>query len=239
MYSPLVSAYDELFPLTNARKKFLKAFCTKESLQVLDIGCATGKDAYFFASHGAHVRAFDNNLDMIKFALNYKRDENIMYEVRSMEDMFELKGTTYDVILCLGNTVTHLSKEERRHFFKEVNELLSFDGTLIMSYLNYDYIMSEHITMLDTYTSDRYEIIREYKNVTPVHLTFQTTLIRISDGTKIIGDVSLYPLFEKEVASYIKEYKLQITEEYEDFSYRPYDVNTSLQHIVCFQRMME
>ena len=110
-YNEIAEKYDFIFPLSPAHQTFFA-----DELQghtVLDVGAATGNLTAYLNSQGYEVTAIDLSERLIAKAA----EKGITVQQRNMLTIDEL--STFDNIVCIGNTLPHLdSKASIQLFFQ-------------------------------------------------------------------------------------------------------------------------
>jgi ubiquinone/menaquinone biosynthesis C-methylase UbiE len=106
----------------------------QENSIILDIGCGTGTLAKKAALKGNIVKAIDNNLNMIKYAMdNYptEKELELLYQVGSYRDL-EVENSSQDLILSTF-MLSELKPFEQQIFLRNVWRALKLDGRLIIA----------------------------------------------------------------------------------------------------------
>jgi SAM-dependent methyltransferase len=140
----LAQAYDGLFPLSMASLRFLEALATPSGARqpsVLDAGCATGSLDLALAERGWDVLGIESEAEMVEIARS-KAERTGLATARFVQgDMLDAPKLaaprSFDLVLCLGNTLPHLSREGTQRFFSIARSLLLPEGSLILQTLNY------------------------------------------------------------------------------------------------------
>jgi glycine/sarcosine N-methyltransferase len=147
LYALLASSYDELFPIAPDAAPFLDALAGRagrraEGLRALDAGCATGAHALALAALGWTALGLDSEAAMISVAraaaLKAGLSERAAFVEASILDLRRqaAKGS-FDLILCLGNTLPHLLGGGAESFLAQARESLRPDGALVLQILNF------------------------------------------------------------------------------------------------------
>ena len=103
--------------------------------RVLDLACGTGVHTLFFAQEGAMVTGADISAEMVAFASAHRPHRAIQYIVG---DMRSLPDGTWDLIICLGNSLALLEKNTDLHaVFRSAAGHLAPEGLLVTQTLNY------------------------------------------------------------------------------------------------------
>lgn len=118
----------EYYPFT-LLKKYLKP-----GQKVLEAGCGTGRVLKGLCNEGYDIVGFDYDLGALK-SINRRRYYPVfLADIQNVP----LKSNSFDLVLCFG-VVTCLQDEASIHnSLKEISNLLSENGVLIISLLNYN-----------------------------------------------------------------------------------------------------
>lgn len=107
------------------------ALADKGTKHALDIGCGSGRDAFWMASQGLNVTAVDAAAGLLAQADAEHGHEKIAYLEDTAPALDNLKktakGQTFDVIL-LSAFLFHLDKDERKELFSYLSSLLNANG---------------------------------------------------------------------------------------------------------------
>ncbi|MCL4377076.1 MAG: methyltransferase domain-containing protein [Actinobacteria bacterium] len=119
---------------------FTKIFSSRKIKNLLDIGCGTGHHVQFFSSYAEKITAIDPSEEMLAYAKeNIIKAKNIELFNGGFEDIGRLPAAKYDIITCLGNTISLL--ENRRNIklaLKSVKNILANNGLVIFQFLNFE-----------------------------------------------------------------------------------------------------
>ncbi|MBL8966757.1 MAG: class I SAM-dependent methyltransferase [Spirochaetaceae bacterium] len=152
LYENLAEAYDLLFPQSPTATSFLLERTggapPPGSRHALDLGCATGSQLLALAAAGWEGLGLEPSA-----AMRLRAKEKAAAVGLSSALRFEEGGMldaaswatpgTFDLLLCLGNTLPHLESEEALGtFLEEARRLLEPRGALVLQLLNYDPIMA-------------------------------------------------------------------------------------------------
>ena len=148
LYTRLAGQWDKLFPPDNDRVAYITGILGNNlaGTRVIEVGCGTGATARRLADLGCVVEASDLDPEMIAEAKKQRTYPNHGNLVFSVDDMLSaLKKTTDNsarLILCLGNTLPHLTgDDEVSRFFALASKALGRGGTLMVQLLNYPLII--------------------------------------------------------------------------------------------------
>lgn len=195
-YDMLVNYYDELFPLNQAMVRFVEQQFDNQvsGLKMVDAGCGTGSLAIALARHGAGVKAFDLNANMIAKAEEKRPPAlNLSFRVGSLTNIEQLyDGQLFDAILCMGNTLVHLPyKDTVERFFDQVANLLNKGGKFIFQIVNYDNIMKKKPASLPMIDTDKVHFERLYEYPEKGVVRFVTRLKHVSEPEVLIQNTLL------------------------------------------------
>ncbi|GMV91487.1 MAG: methyltransferase [Candidatus Hydrogenedentota bacterium] len=103
--------------------------------RVADLACGTGMHALFLAEHGAEVDAFDLQAGMVAQAQRERPHARVRYAVHDMRE--PLQGT-YNLVLCLGNSLTLTGDSASvRRTLANAHSALAEGGLFVAQVLNY------------------------------------------------------------------------------------------------------
>ncbi|MCT4542878.1 MAG: class I SAM-dependent methyltransferase [Vallitalea sp.] len=228
-YKSISKAYDNIFPINENIVEFvLESISNENKFKILDIGCATGHLAGELSKKGFSVMGIDLNSEMIKFAKNHYKTNNVDFKVMNMLDVDEkFQEDSFDIITCFGNTLVHLTNEEM--IFKALRKIkciLKNGGKLQIQILNYDYILNECIKELPLIENDYIKFERFYsEQVRDERLIFETRLTIKSTGEVISNEIYLYPLLKKQLNNMLQQLGFEDVKFYKDFKKRTYTNN--------------
>jgi 2-polyprenyl-3-methyl-5-hydroxy-6-metoxy-1,4-benzoquinol methylase len=232
LYSNLLEYYDELFPVETTRLDFIEstaAYYQKERNidmpKILDLGCATGTTAIQLMRRGMDIVGIDNNAQMIQSASrrNPEPKTHARFFLMDMSEMGKyFPKTSFDVVLCLGNTLAHLDSIEKiETLIKTVNSILNPGGVFIFQLINYDMILSEQLDSLPTIETTRSSFIRNYTINNDKTITFDASVVSSKGQTVFEESISLYPIKSKELLTILNESGFNNEMFYNDFDKSP------------------
>lgn len=107
------------------------------SLDVLDVGCGTGRHSRYFAQLGHNAVGFDNDLNAIQDAVRFARQANVTstnhYAVGSITNLPTAK--LFDVVL-VNEVLNYIPKISSRNVLTEADKLTKPGGyNLVSGYL--------------------------------------------------------------------------------------------------------
>jgi 2-polyprenyl-3-methyl-5-hydroxy-6-metoxy-1,4-benzoquinol methylase len=99
-------------------------------LEVLDLGCGTGRHAISMASRGARVIAVDFSEGMLERAKQKRGDANITFQVCDLTRPLPFEAATFDLVLC-ALVLDHIAELET--FFREMRRVCRPSGFVVAS----------------------------------------------------------------------------------------------------------
>jgi len=120
-----------------SEEKILFERYLKNKGNVLDLFCATGRNAIFLAKKGFYVIGVDNNKKMIKKARELAKNEKINNIKFFCIDVSKIKfkQESFDYIIAMENSLEHVPNSyTRQKIFKKIFGVLKKGGTFITSF---------------------------------------------------------------------------------------------------------
>ena len=143
-YDHLAQTYDYFIDWETRIKRedpfFQHLFRERLASSILDLGCGTGGHAIHWAELGFNVVGLDSSTEMIEFARRRAEQEEIDIEFQclSMTDFTTRIQQKFDVIVCLGNTVSHLlDAETLKKMYQQTVASLKESGVAVFHALNF------------------------------------------------------------------------------------------------------
>lgn len=115
----------------------------KKSLSIVDLGAGTGIFTLPLVKSGHHVVAVDNSegmLNALKEKLDAKTEALVRLELQNLEQFKVEKEGSFDIALCLLDTLNHLNPQSMESFFNGVAQSLRPGGFFLFDFLSMDYI---------------------------------------------------------------------------------------------------
>lgn len=198
-YKNMASVYEQIFPLIPDTLRFIQRCLAQSPSRILDVGCATGQLALELATQNHMVTGIDSNSDMIKRARSDAAvlQNNARFFVMNMNRIsHHFPEATFDLVLCLGNTLVHLhNMQEIDAFLSSIFQVLPPDGSFVIQILNYSKILEKRPEFLQTIHNERIVFKRtySYKNL-PEFVLFSSELTDRSTGEMYTNTIELFPL---------------------------------------------
>jgi len=216
-YQSINKYYDNIFPLNFKQVEFVKSFF-EENATLIEVGCANGKLTNALSDF--EIMGIDLESSFIKEAS--QRYPHIKFRAMNMLDLDSL-NQRFDGIVCVGNTLVHLDKEQIGKFIEKANASLNPRGKLLLQILNYDFIVEKEITELPLIDNDVITFKRTYSFEDT--LKFKTKL-SIKESNEVIENViNLHPIGKFELEEVLKHNGFEEITFYSSFAKDEYTFN--------------
>jgi glycine/sarcosine N-methyltransferase len=204
-YEEIADYYDLIFPFNKAHIDFVKS-CIEEpyrSKTVLDVGCGTGDLVIALADIGFHAIGIDYDAKMLdKAGEKINKENNVVFNRLDMREIaLYFNVPTFNAVLCLGNTLVHLTGlAEIESFCKQIKSVLKDKGRFLLQILNYDHILDHNIKSLPLIENNIIAFERYYKYDDINNLIDFKTVLTVKESKRIIENtILLYPLRKQEL----------------------------------------
>lgn len=230
----LVEYYDELFPLTDDQKVFLKSLQgnTTTPTRFLHVGCGTGTHAQYLAEIGSDVTGIDQYQDFVESASLRKRTQlqTVRYFYLPPIDMARFLGKGfYDVILSINNQIIFMHDETLiKKMFFDARTLLKSGGKFVLNLTNFSkYNISDDGVDLPQKESIRSKLKTSAKHSSNGSYVMNQKLVT-SSGKKlnILENTEIYPLTVKEISDIAKNSGFSSVKFYENYALSPWQNNS-------------
>jgi glycine/sarcosine/dimethylglycine N-methyltransferase len=184
--------------------------------KVLDVATGTGFHSVRLLEEGFETVSADGSPEMLAkaFANGVSYGNHILRVVNADWRWLnrDVHGT-YDAIICLGNSFTHLfSERDRRKALAEFYAMLNHDGVLIIDQRNYDALLDGEYANAHTYYYCGEDVSAEPEHVDDGLARFR---YRFSDGSTY--HLNMFPLRKDYTRRLLREVGFQRVESYGDF----------------------
>ncbi len=119
--------------------------------RVLDIGCSGGLHAVELAKRGFSVTGFDRELSAVELAGKRCRDLGLKAEFfvvdLEKDDLTRLRK--FDLIMCIGNVISHISKKSLPQVLRKIRSCLDNNGIFLFDFLFVGNPFPEEVTEED------------------------------------------------------------------------------------------
>ncbi len=153
LFQNVAEYYDELYPLSEAKKKFYddESKIFKNPVKFLNIGCGTGSFEIYLSKKGADVTGLETCQDFINSA-NRKRRTMLMsvrfFQMSYLEMSRYLGKGFYNIISVLDGRLLYIHDPTLlAKFFYDCRTLLAENGKIIIAIPNFDKFTSETIEL--------------------------------------------------------------------------------------------
>ena len=102
-------------------------------LEVLDVGCGTGRHSLELAKAGASVTAVDFSTGMLKKARAKDEDGRIMFRLQDIQARLEFADAVFDRVICCL-VLDHI--EKLGGLFSEMRRVCRADGRVVISVMH-------------------------------------------------------------------------------------------------------
>lgn len=183
--------------------------------KVLDVATGTGFHSVQLLKAGFNVTSADGNGQMLVKAFdNAKEHGFVMQSVHADWRWLnrDIDGK-FDAVICLGNSFTHLFKEnDRRRALAEFYAALKHDGLLIIDQRNYDNILDNGFS-----SKHKYYYCGDKVSAEPAHVDEGLARFEYGfpDGSKHF--LNMFPLRKEYMRNLLKQSGFQTIQTYGDF----------------------
>lgn len=225
----IVEYYDELYPVTDAQKKFYENLITsyEQPTKFLRIGCGTGMLESMLANQGCDVTGLETFRELLDSANRRRRTQLIsirFFQMSSLEMARFLGKGFYNVISCLDDRVELIHDPILlRKFFVDCKTLLSDDGVVILQLCNFEKYGSQDTVELPMRQSIRAELSQKITTAGDGE-KYLHEQICTGNGKMlpVFEDVHIYPLTQLKIIELAQEAKFKSVEFFADYEGTPY-----------------
>lgn len=235
-YQDISKYYDYVFPTGKEQLGFIREAAGNPPKALLDIACGTGGYSMALAEAGYEVTASDIDPSMLEGLKKKLKDGNI--EVKGIEagmlELAEKVDKKFDLAFCIGNSVVHLgSMAEIQQFFNSAGNVLKKDGVFIIQIINFDRVLSKHVTELPTITNDEAGLTfeRYYRHDPSLNRIYFRTILTAGEG-KIENEIPLFPLLSDDAVRTLENAGFGDISLFGDFKGSPYDSENSFMLVI-------
>ena len=228
MIQNIVEYYDELYPITESQKKFFNTLSTnyQDPVKFLRVGCGAGLFEHLLAREGKDVTGIEHSPELLRSA-NLRRRNQLMairFFQMSILDMTRFLGKGfYNVIYSLDSRVIFIhDKTLMRKFFFDCKQLISENGTLILSLYNFS-LFSKGINELPVRESLRTKLFSYLSTKTDGQWVLDQE-VETGNGKilPVLQKEEIYPLTPDEISLFAKEAGFTQVAFYSDYDSSPF-----------------
>lgn len=204
-YSDISLVYDDLFPVSAEQRALFDSLMDDGGARsIVDCGCGTGSQLQPFAAAGLSCFGFDPDPSLVAIARRkLAAYPKTRIEEGSFADLPRLVPFHSDLLMCLGNSLVHVPKDEASRFLADAAGALSPSATLLLQILNYERLLREGVTELPMIRASEgtVEFRRKYEWEGERKVLFRTSLrIAGADQPRIArNEIPLYPIYPEEM----------------------------------------
>jgi SAM-dependent methyltransferase len=239
-YAEISEVYDDLFPVSEAQASLLDSLRKETGARsVVDCGCGTGAQLVPFAVSGVECLGLDPDPALVAVAREKLAAwPNVRIEEGGFADFKRLAGYASDLLLCLGNSLVHVTREQAGRFLADAAQTLSPRGQMLLQILNYERLLRDGMEELapirsaDGFASLDRRCIWEDRRKLMFH-----TILEVShkDRPRITcNEIPLYPVYPEELYEMIKAVGFKDIRFFGDFSRNAFSANSEA--VVCIAR---
>lgn len=216
-YPSIREYYDLIFPLNQSQVNFVKKRFNNTN-KLIEIGCANGKLTH--ALNEFDILGVDLELDFIEEAKNRYKDTK--YKQLNMLDIDSLDN--FDGIVCFGNTLVHLSKNNIEEFITKAYRQLNPNGKILIQILNYQHILDNKITELPLIDNEFITFKRTYRFKELLKFDTELTIKKLEKT--VTNTIDLCPLTINELTSILEDSGFTSIKTFSDFNESEFNYNS-------------
>lgn len=212
-YDKLAADYDTMTGFEKRfvhERPFFNMLLEKYSIRTaLDAGAGTGFHSLLLAELGVEMTAVDVARKMLERVKTHAKQLHVKLDVveSSFQDLPERVHRKFDAVLCMGNSLPHLSTHrDLEQSLKNFSTVLNPGGILFVQILNYDRILAK---------KERVQSVKEMGEVTFVrfyefhrdHVIFNILKLKKENGQPVqeLESVRLRPILKEEMVRGLQE----------------------------------
>mgnify|MGYP006285545877 FL=1 len=203
---------------------FIRELKERKAEKVLDAATGTGYHSVRLLKAGFEVHSADGKQNMLTKAFYNARRQNLLLRTihSDWRELTKNIHETYDAVICLGNSFTHLFDEkDRRKTLAEFYAVLKPKGILILDQRNYDAMLDEGFSSKHQfyYVGDRVKAEPESLDQELVRFRYEFM------DDRSVHHLNMFPLRKEYTRSLLGEVGFQDIKTYGDFqeTYRKND----------------
>jgi glycine/sarcosine N-methyltransferase len=211
-YDKLAADYDTMTGFDKRfvhERPFFNMLLEKYSITALDAGAGTGFHSLLLAELGVEMTAVDVSKKMLERVKAHAKLHHVKIDIAesSFQDLSDRVHRKFDAVLCMGNSLPHLSThKDLEQSLKNFSTVLNPGGLLFLQILNYNRILAKR---------ERVQSVKEMGGVTFVrfyefhrdHVIFNILKLKKENGQPVqeLESVRLRPILKEEMVRGLQE----------------------------------
>ncbi|MBI1393997.1 MAG: methyltransferase domain-containing protein [Alphaproteobacteria bacterium] len=183
--------------------------------RILDAATGTGFHSIQLLKAGFDVVSADGSAEMLTKAFENGRDRGLVLKTAQADWRWLNKDIAgkFDAVICLGNSFTHLFREQdRRRALAEFYAALKHDGLLILDQRNYDAILD-----IGYDSAHKYYYCGDRVSAAPEHVDDSLARFRYDFPDGSVFHLNMFPLRKAYMHRLLKEVSFEKVTTYGDF----------------------
>jgi SAM-dependent methyltransferase len=194
---------------------FIDILRARGKTNILDVAAGTGFHSVQLLKAGFQVTSADGSPEMLAKAFENARERGLILKTAHADWRWlnkDIQGK-YDAIICLGNSFTHLFKEnDRRRALAEFYAALKHDGILILDQRNYDVILDHGFR-----SKHKYYYCGDQVTAEPEHVDESLARFKYEFPDGSMYHLNMFPLRKSYTRKLMNEVGFQRIKTYGDF----------------------
>jgi SAM-dependent methyltransferase len=194
---------------------FIDILRARGKTNILDVAAGTGFHSVQLLKAGFNVTSVDGSPEMLAKAFDNARQRGLILKTAHADWRWlnkDIQGK-YDAIICLGNSFTHLFKEnDRRRALAEFYAALKHDGLLILDQRNYDVILDQGFR-----SKHKYYYCGDQVTAEPAHVDDSLARFKYEFPDGSMYHLNMFPLRKNYTRKLMHEVGFQRIKTYGDF----------------------
>jgi SAM-dependent methyltransferase len=194
---------------------FIQELKDRKVNKVLDAATGTGYHSVRLTNAGFEVHSADGKKNMLAKAFNNAKKRDIILRTIHCDwrNLTQNVHETYDAVICLGNSFTHLFREEdRRKVLAEFYSVLEPNGVLILDQRNYDVMLEKGYQ-----NKHKYYYVGDNVEAKPESISDELVRFTYKFPNNSVHHLNMFPLKKEYTQSLLKQAGFQSVKTYGDF----------------------
>lgn len=236
-YTMLAEVYDAMMAHVDYKRwaKYIRAILKKESYRngvLLDIGCGTGEFLRRMLKYKYHLTGCDASFEMIDVAR--KKLPRMRFHNSSLPQLAEIPHGTYDIIVCLFDTMNYLLDEPQiRRSLESIYQKLRSPGIFIFDVVTRSHCLShfQNYTQNEVLESQiAYSRESEFDAANDIQLNY----IRIFTANGVFEEIHKQRIHDLQSLKQliVENSPFRLEKMLGDFSFQEGDQNSSRVHFI-------